>query len=192
MEHFYDSIGGWFNFQDFYRQQVENAADGAHFVEIGAWKGRSAAYMAVEIINSGKQIRFDVIDTWQGSGAEHDHDQDLKDGRLYEVFLENMQPVADHYRALRMTSVAASDLYEPGSLDMVFIDGAHDYDSVLADVRAWWPKVRPGGVIGGDDWAHGPVQQAVREALADQTIEQAGGGWPWWVVRKNPDLAADQ
>lgn len=182
MEHFYHSIGGWFNFADFYRQQVERAPNTAHFVEVGAWKGRSTAYLAVEIINSGKQIRLDVVDTWLGSGAEHDHDADLQVGQLYERFVKNMQPVQEHYRALRMTSVEASALYSDSTLDMVFVDGAHDYGSVLADVEAWWPKVRPGGVLAGDDWAHESVKRAVQTALPGLDIQQGGAGWPWWYI----------
>ena len=38
--------------------------DNAHFVEVGTWQGNSAAYMAVEILNSGKNIQFDVYDIW--------------------------------------------------------------------------------------------------------------------------------
>ncbi|CAE8639590.1 unnamed protein product [Polarella glacialis] len=50
-------------------------------------------------------------------------------------------------------SVTASRRVAPGSLDLVFIDGAHDFDSALADLRAWWPKLRPGGVMAGHDFS---------------------------------------
>lgn len=185
MEHFYHGIGGWFNFEEVYAGMVAAAPDPAHFVEIGAWKGRSTAYMATEIINSGKNIRFDVVDTWLGSGLEHNHDDDVRAGRLYEVFLENLRPVEQHYRPLRMSSLEASSLYADSSLDFVFIDGAHDLDSVRADLVAWLPKVRIGGYLGGDDYSHGAVRQAVDEILAqDYTVESLGSGWPSWLIRK--------
>ncbi|CAK8986749.1 unnamed protein product [Durusdinium trenchii] len=50
-------------------------------------------------------------------------------------------------------SVAASKRVLTGSLDLVFIDGAHDYDSVSQDLKAWWPKIRPGGVMAGHDFS---------------------------------------
>ena len=57
MEHFYYHIGeNWFNYQDLYNQMVNYFPDGAHFVEVGSWKGRSSAFMAVEIINSNKKL----------------------------------------------------------------------------------------------------------------------------------------
>jgi hypothetical protein len=70
MEHFYNKIHGWFDFQNLYTKMVNDHADNSHFVEVGAFYGKSAAYMAVEIANSGKKIQFDVVDTWRGS-PEH-------------------------------------------------------------------------------------------------------------------------
>ena len=49
MEHFYQKINGWFTFLNFYTNAVNQAKPGMHFVEVGTWKGMSAAFMAVEI-----------------------------------------------------------------------------------------------------------------------------------------------
>jgi hypothetical protein len=62
MKHFYENINGWFSYDYLYTDAVNRAQDGALFVEIGSFKGRSSAFMAVEIINSGKKIKFDCID----------------------------------------------------------------------------------------------------------------------------------
>ena len=60
MEHFYHNIGeDWFSYPQLYKRIVDNSQDGAHIVEVGSWKGRSASFMAVEIINSNKKIKFD-------------------------------------------------------------------------------------------------------------------------------------
>ena len=59
VEHFEAKIAGWFTFPNFYRLLVEQAKENFHFVEVGTWKGKSAAFLAVEIINSGKTIHFD-------------------------------------------------------------------------------------------------------------------------------------
>ena len=52
----YSDIQGWFDFHSIYNDAVAQAPDGAHFVEVGAWLGRSTAYMAEQIAESGKQI----------------------------------------------------------------------------------------------------------------------------------------
>ncbi len=63
MNHFYFDIGeeAWFDYWNTYLKAVMEAKGGERFVEVGSWKGRSACFMAVEIINSGKDIKFDCI-----------------------------------------------------------------------------------------------------------------------------------
>ena len=76
MQHFYQNLEGWFDFDDIYSRMVNGCKEPAHFVEVGSWKGKSTAYMAVEIANSHKDIRFDCIDTWNGS-EENFQDMDV-------------------------------------------------------------------------------------------------------------------
>ena len=66
MKHFYGGLEGYFDYQDIYQKVVSNAKEGEHFVEIGSFLGKSGSFMAVEIINSQKDIRFDCIDHWRG------------------------------------------------------------------------------------------------------------------------------
>lgn len=64
MEHFYQNIGeDWFTYPNLYKEMVEKSSNGSLFVEVGSWKGRSASFMAVEILNSKKDIKFDCVDT---------------------------------------------------------------------------------------------------------------------------------
>ncbi len=58
-------------------------------------------------------------------------------------------------RVIRLWSVKAATLFAPGSLDMVFIDGDHFYDAVVADIEAWWPVVKMGGYLTGHDYGGG-------------------------------------
>lgn len=168
MNHFYQNIQGWFTFPTFYSEIVKKAENKHHFVEVGTWKGTSAAYMAVEIINSKKEIKFDCVDTWQGdSSISSVYDEPLLNtpGALYEHFLKNIEPVKDYINPIRMTSVEAAKQYKDKSLNFVFIDGAHDYESVKNDLIAWLPKVEKNGILSGHDYAHIPVQQALKDVL---------------------------
>lgn len=155
MEHFYKDIYGWFSFEQIYRDALAEAKDGARFVEVGTWYGRSAAFMAVEIANSGKQIDFYCVDTWKGSSDEAwmtDHLRPLG-GSCRHLFDAVMAKggVSHIVKPIEKPSVVAAADFEDESLDFVLIDAGHDYDNVRADVRAWLPKVKPGGVIAGDD-----------------------------------------
>ena len=62
-----------------------------------------------------------------------------------------LHDVIDRVNFLRCYSPRAADLFDDGSLDAVLIDGDHDYGPVLADIKAWWPKLKSGGYLGGDD-----------------------------------------
>lgn len=179
MNHFYFSIPGWFGFEDIYREAVERY-DGV-FVEVGAWKGRSTAFLAVQAIRSGKPIELHVVDTFAGSDeAAHHEDPDLPN--LRAVFDCNLEPVLERLTVHQMTSVEAAGLFADGSVSFVLLDGAHDYESVKADIAAWLPKVKPGGWLCGDDieWGTGhPVKQAVGEMLPGWT--QRGVAWAYEV-----------
>jgi len=50
------------------------------------------------------------------------------------------------------------------SLDFIYIDGLHDFDSVIMDLVCWIPKVKKKGIISGHDYYHSEqchVPQAV-------------------------------
>ena len=166
IQHFYQNIQGWSGgIVEMYKQIIDSAPSNSflHFVEVGTWKGTSAAFMAVEIANSGKDIQFDCVDTFEGDPNEISHVEDpsIVAGTLYDEFINNMKPVEGFYRPVRMTSLEAADCYDDKSLDFVFIDAAHDYDSIHADILAWFPKVKIGGVIAGHDFNHSPDQNGV-------------------------------
>ena len=87
----WSDIHGWFDFHRLYREAVERAGDGAHFVEIGAWLGRSTAFMAEHIDKSGKKITFDAVDTWDGGTRSAVNE------RLFEVLDKQTEPVFDQF-----------------------------------------------------------------------------------------------
>ena len=173
MEHFYKSIGeDWFDFQDIYIRMVNISTDDSHFVEVGGWKGRSTSYLAVEILNSNKRIKFDCVDTWAGSKEHLDpshwaYVKELEGDKdwLYFQFIKNIRPVGEIINPIRTTSLNASSLYSNRSLDFVYIDASHEYDDIIKDLHAWYPKVKKGGFIGGHDYGTGypGVKQAVDE-----------------------------
>jgi len=162
MNHFYFNIQGWFHFSDVYDRAVAMAVDGMTFVEVGCWKGRSTAYMAVSILNSRKNIKFDVVDTFEGS---KDHaEKGIDCSNLFNQFVENVSPAKHAIRHIRHEpSIRAATRYEDGSLDFVFLDASHEKDDVKADILAWQPKLKPTGVLAGDDLPWESVQNALKE-----------------------------
>ena len=166
----WDAIQGWFDFADIYQEQV-NRVNGrqAHFVEVGSWLGKSSVFMAHAIRDSGKSILFDCVDNWEGGidgKANHIAGRNaiVKSGRdLFGEFIANVERcgVSDLINPIRGDSVISANRYPDSSLDFVFIDADHEATSVIRDLRAWWPKVKPGGTLAGHDFHEkGPEQAA--------------------------------
>jgi len=78
------------------------------------------------------------------------------------------------------TSLEASLEIADGSLDFAYIDGNHRYSFVADDIRAWWPKLKPTGILCGHDYfTHGSVKKAVDDwAKANNH----------WVFTTDPDF----
>ena len=177
MDHFYQNLGEtWFTYPELYKAMVGAAQPTAHFVEVGTWKGMSAAFMAVEIINSGKNIKFDCIDTWDFVESQQDISKELFIG-LYDTFLKNIEPVKHVITPIKSLSWDGARYYNDNSLDFIFIDAAHDYESVKKDINAWYPKLKKGGIIAGHDSWCLDVQQAVNEFFQDKPMHYNEGCW---------------
>jgi cephalosporin hydroxylase len=185
MEHIYNNIQGWFDYQKLYTKVIQELQNDAHIVELGAWKGCSTAYLAVEVINSNKNIQIDVIDDWKGGGdisSQYDKDNEYFEnhGDIFDIFKRNMQPVIHKLNIIRALSKEAITSYTDNSLDFVFIDATHSYESVKEDIRLWLPKIKYGGYIGGHDynpkdWAG--VVQAVNESFSKDKLEIIDSSW---------------
>lgn len=184
MKHYYldnQKFGSenWFTYMDIYSEVVKEFPSGSKFVEVGSWKGRSSAYMAVEIANSNKDIDFYCVDTWNGSEEHQNKEYDLKN--LYSIFLNNMEPVEEYYTPLRMTSLEAANKFKDETLDFILIDASHDYENVKKDIIAWLPKLKKGGIIAGDDFGDFPgVRKAVNELFSGKFTQRN----KCWYLRK--------
>jgi predicted O-methyltransferase YrrM len=87
---------------------------------------------------------------------------------------------------LQLPSVEAAETFADGSLDFVWIDACHWYAQIREDISAWVPKVKPGGVVGGDDFSQDlfpSVVRAVQEAFPAQIVHTRGVSW-WTEVPK--------
>jgi predicted O-methyltransferase YrrM len=183
MEHFYRDIPGWFSYDYIYKEMVEVAEDGDVFVEIGSFKGRSSAFMAVEIANSGKKIKFDCIDPFEllSHYAESAKGQpEIFEGYSSEDFLKRMEPANGHFNMMKMTSAEAAKLYANESIDFIMIDGDHEYEAVKADIQNFLPKMKKGAIMTGDDAFSPEILRAAQDALPGLNV-QLINGIHWYV-----------
>lgn len=145
--------------------------------EIGVWKGAFSEWMA----NHVPGLKLTCVDPWRvyGDYEEVKNDQKLLD-EAYEMALKRLEPLGCDIK--RQSSVEAATTVDDGSLDFVYIDANHRKDYVLADLNAWVPKVRAGGIVSGHDYRTDKrkpfieVQQAIDEYTEQHGID------PWFVL----------
>jgi hypothetical protein len=169
----HERIPGWFTFPKLYQQAVDEAADGDVLVEVGAWLGRSTAFLAKTARASGKRIRIIVVDTFEGSPDEQHMVSAVADrgGSVRKIFERNMRltGVWEYLEIYDTHSIDAAAAIPDGSCAFVFIDADHRYHAVRADIRAWRGKVRPAGILAGHDcYTYSSVYDAVRDELENE------------------------
>jgi cephalosporin hydroxylase len=176
----YKDIVGWCDFEDIYDDMVSSAPqEGAIIVEVGVCFGRSLAYLARKVIESGKNIKVVGVDPWDITEFDPRdvtaRELFAKHGSHYVAYRATMKEFAPEELAriteFRGTSLDAAKSFEDESVWGVFIDGQHEYAPVLADITAWRKKVARGGWLAGHDYNPGQfpgVVAAVNEAFGDR------------------------
>lgn len=74
--------------------------------------------------------------------------QDMEETRRV---LESDYYTCNRYRLHQNTSERAAELFYDGQLDFVYIDGDHRTEAVALDLKTWWPKLQPRGILAGHD-----------------------------------------
>lgn len=181
-------IFGYSRYIDLYRDMVVNAEDGALFVELGSFLGQSTAAMGTFIKSSGKRIKFDAVDIFELTDfSDEPHFKVIEDhgGDFLAAFKNNMEKaqVADAINIVKATSLEAAATYEDRSISFLMIDASHKYEDVVDDINAWFPKLKIGGIMSGDDLDWQEVKRAVEDTCKHYGVYQTST----WFFRKQTE-----
>lgn len=145
--------------------------------EIGVWEG---AY-SEDLCAANPDLRLTCVDGWMPYTGYTDHvRQDLMQS-AYATAQARLAPYPCTF--LTTFSVEAAAKVRDGSLDFVYIDANHDFEHVVADLAAWSPKVRSGGIVAGHDYHHHPRRNAgIRVVEAVNGYTAAHDIAPWFVL----------
>jgi len=117
--------------------------------EIGVRKGAFSCIM-LNAMNDGKLL---LVDPW----IAHEGISSRKNEIIYQEAKKMLKNnFGDSAIIKRMTSVEAAKDVKDDSLDFVYIDARHDFDSAVEDIITWTPKVRNNGIVFGHDYYNGP------------------------------------
>jgi len=169
-------ITGWMadefprNFEQF--EKSYNKDDILTVIEVGTWKGLSANTMANICKAYHVNAKIVCIDTWLGS-PEHMEGESASYGMqringiptLFMEFAQNTKTARnnDIIYPFPISSVQGAIYLERKNMvaDMIYIDAGHEYDSVLLDIKSFWPMVKSGGRMVCDDWKWPGVKSAI-------------------------------
>ena len=174
--HFKTDDMGSFPERGFLYQLASDAPADAQVVEIGSWMGASTCFLAAGL--KGPAAKIQAVDNFQGlSTCGEDaawyrrHFQKLGASSTLEIFNGNFAALGLTARAEPVVSdslAAAQKLaVRRGAIDLIFIDGDHSYEACKADIGAWAPFVKRGGVIAFHDF--GSRASGVTQAIFEET-----------------------
>lgn len=165
----------WFNYQRFYDEIASKKFD--VLVELGTWKGHSISYLGKKLLEQSYNFKLYGVDLFDDSyihtkeGNSHLASQ-MK--YIYDVYNQNLidAGVREVIKDIKGNTWEVASQFEDNSVDFVFIDADHNYESVKKDILSWLPKMKKGGIMSGHDYFNNTcgVKQAVDEIFPNVVI----------------------
>lgn len=144
--------------------QILKAEGFKRICEIGVAEGYNASYLA-----KCDPDELVMVDTWQTSEYYHFWHQEVFDQWHRSVLrLASQHPCM---KIMKCDSLDAVKQFDDLHFDFIYVDASHDYTSARANLRAWWPKLRYGGVLAGHDYYCGPWKFHDHVTKTDITID---------------------
>jgi hypothetical protein len=156
-------------------------------VEVGVFTGT----MSQVLLNRNRTLHLFLVDNWLPAEEQpaayretEDYHSKLSAGRQRNYraqTIRNTRRYGERCTILECSSVEAAAQFPDGQCDFVFLDADHSYEGTLADIEAWWPKIRPGCWLCGHDyggWA--VIRPSMRKKhygvkrAADEAAERLG------------------
>jgi len=159
--------------------------------EIGVWKGEFGR----QILKTVKPKKLYLIDPWEYMPkyvnrlyGGRNNDQKKMDKIYQKVLVEfGKHPEVKIYRNY---SDKIADKFKDKYFDWIYIDANHSYDYVFNDLMSYYPKVKKGGYITGDDylpleWVKGyGVKKAVDTFLKKKKLKLISSKGGQFILKK--------
>jgi len=148
--------------------------------EIGVWQGE----FSNKIMEITHPKELHLIDPWAfqsqfsewkygGRDGTKQHDMDL----MYQSVIDRFR-LKENVRIHRGFSEDVLEEFEDNYFDWIYIDGNHRYEFVLKDLNLAFRKVKPHGLIAGDDYGEKvkdrfPVTEAVQDFVKEKKLKKS-------------------
>lgn len=118
-------------------------------------------------------MHMTAVDLWTGQPERDVEGAETYEGRGHEAFYQQFKEISEKFfpgriSIRRMSTLEAAKTVQDGELDFVFIDADHTEEGCGADIDAWWPKIRRGGLIALHDINWPSVRRAVEKRFGNE------------------------
>lgn len=180
------TFSGWNSYSPIFEKLITKIKPEV-IIEVGSWLGASAINMTTLALKWKYRIDLIAVDTFLGdygiwNGDNRDFSPyDTIDGtdRIFNTFMQNVRYYGfeKNIIPLRMDSINAFKILNAKEIkaDLIYIDGSHDYESVLSDFRNYKLLLKDNGILLGDDYNHEDVRRAAGVIFGTQNIHVEDG-----------------
>ena len=169
---YWKTVFGWFDFEKTYDDAINHLKDGDIAIELGTFLGRSTCYFAQRLKESGKKVKFYACDIFDGTVAPFMPEDWQRN--FFVVFLDNLkkQGIDDMVIPFVGDSLDFVKNFEDKSVSFIFIDDDHRGDHIYKELVAWYPKLKPDGIMAGHDFLAYPqdVGNSVRKFMLENNL----------------------
>jgi hypothetical protein len=155
--------------------------------EIGVFTGALSATLL-----GRPDLSLIMVDSWAANGEDYIGDsgdfhagltQEAQDG-YFDLTRRHTEFAGSRAEVIRKSSREAANDVPDCSLDFVFIDADHSYSGCMADIAAWKPKLKPGGLLSGHDYDNPDFEKfGVKRAVDELGLETELGDNLTWFIR---------
>ena len=129
-------------------------------VELGVWRGEFAEHN----LNKWRGAKYVLVDLWTSRDTDCVNGNESfcvyggNESRSYDKMVTGLRMqrggarFAGRYEMVQNSTLEAATLFPDGHFDWLYLDATHTYAEAKADLDAWYPKVRLGGLISGHDY----------------------------------------
>jgi len=175
--------------EDFPKLLNENKLNG-NGIEIGVQKG-----IYSEVLNKNWNFKkLYLVDCWVHLYNYEDvaNVDNVKQNLNYKTVLNKFKD-NNKIDIIKGLSVEAAISFEDDYFDFIYLDARHNYDGIMEDLIAWFPKVKYGGIFAGHDFLDGKLPEGdfgVKSAVTDflkplpYELNITDEKWPSWYFFK--------
>lgn len=144
--------------------------------EVAAELGVQSGHFSDSFLYTASSItKYYLVDTWEQRSNYSDAanvDNNVQE-TIYRKTRARLGPYGDRCVFMRNFTTRAALQIEDNTIDFIYVDARHDYCGVMEDLEAWWPKLKKGGIMAGDDYLTATEQLGMKSNKYDPNDDWA-------------------